>query len=212
MVSDKGPQFVSRFWQEFYRQIGGLLAGGGTVTISVGAALLLLSWSTWPFVLTAHHVLRCHCGVYSAPLVVLFANSPSSPALYFVLIISPLSCLVSVRNALFWSSDHLAAVVLSDPVSFCLFFLVLSVWHSCFCNPSFFYMPASLGLWSALCLGFSLPVCPSLHSNPSPIPLCSCPAPPLDFGGGYCLSPPLCPCWLGWSDLIFALCKWTICW
>ncbi len=76
-------------------------------------------------------------------------------------------CLVSVRYALFWSSDHLsAAVVLS--VSFCLFFLVLSIWGSCFCNPFFFYMPASLGLWSALCLGFSLPVCPSLQGNPSP--------------------------------------------
>ncbi len=35
-----------------------------SVTISVGAALVLLSWSTWPFVLTARHVLRCHRGVY----------------------------------------------------------------------------------------------------------------------------------------------------
>ncbi len=72
------------------------------VTISVGAALVLLSWSTWPFVLTACHVFLCHRGVDSAPLVILFANSPSSPALYFVLIISPLSCprvccLMSVR-------------------------------------------------------------------------------------------------------------------
>ncbi len=95
--------------------IGALSDFRETVTFSVGAALLLLSWSTWPFVLTAHHVLRCHRGLYAAaPLVILFANSPSSPALYFVLIISLLSCprvccLVSVRYALFWSSDHLAA-------------------------------------------------------------------------------------------------------
>ncbi len=158
----------------------------------MGVALRLLSWSTWPFVVTAHHVLCCHHGVYSDPLVILFANSPSSPALYFALIISPLSCpcvfcLVSVLYALFWSSDHLATVVLSDPVSFCLFFLVMVVWHSYFCNPSFFYTPLSLGLWSALCLGFSLPVCPSLHGNPSPIPLCSRPVPPLDFGEGWLL-------------------------
>ncbi len=33
------------------------------VTISVGAVLLLLFWSTWPFVLTARHVLRCHHGL-----------------------------------------------------------------------------------------------------------------------------------------------------
>ncbi len=97
------------------------------VTISVGAALVLLSWSTWPFVLTACHVFRCHRGVDSAPLVILFANSPSSPALYFVLIISPLSCprvccLMSVRMRYSECSVRLAAGCLSDPTSFVYFF------------------------------------------------------------------------------------------
>ncbi len=46
------------------------LGGGGTVTISVGAVLLLLFWSTWLFVLTDRHVLRCHHGL--APPTLLF--------------------------------------------------------------------------------------------------------------------------------------------
>ncbi len=91
-------------------------------------------------------------------------------------------------------------VVLSDPVSFCLFFLVLSVWRSCFCNPSFFYTPASLGLWSALCLGFSLPVCQSLHSNPSRFSSARARR-FLWFSAAafYCLLAAALPRWLGWS-------------
>ncbi len=50
--------------------IGKLCFPGYTVTISVGAVLLLLFWSTWLFVLTARHVLRCHHGL--APPTLLF--------------------------------------------------------------------------------------------------------------------------------------------
>ncbi len=55
----------------------------------------------------------------SAHLVILFANSPFPPALYSILIISPLSCprvccFLSVRKHLFYSSDYLSAVVLAD--------------------------------------------------------------------------------------------------
>ncbi len=139
------------------------------VTISVGAALLLLFWSTWSFVLTACHVLHCHRGVCRAILVILSANSSSPPALYSVLIISPLSCphvccLVSVHMLCSEAQFISLLIILADPVSFCL---------SCqsgapvFAILPFRYMPASLGVWTALCLGVSLTVCPSLHGIPS---------------------------------------------
>ncbi len=51
------------------------------VVISVGAASVVLSWSTWPFVLTARHVLSVFVVYTPAPLVILFDNSPSSHAL-----------------------------------------------------------------------------------------------------------------------------------
>ncbi len=99
------------------------LREGGTVTISVGDALLLLFWSTWSFVLTARLVLRCHHGVCPTLLVILFANSSSPPALYSVLIISPLSCprvccLVSVRMHCSEAQFISLMVILADPVSF----------------------------------------------------------------------------------------------
>ncbi len=50
--------------------------------------------------------------------------------------------------------------------------------------------PASIGLWSALCPGFSLFVCSSLHGIP-PTHLCSHPALLLDLSGG-CLLPSRC--------------------
>ncbi len=122
------------------------------VTISVGAALLLLFWSTWSFVLTACHVLHCHRGVCRAILVILSANSSSPPALYSVLIISPLSCphvccLVSVRMLCSEAQFISLLIILADPVSFCL---------SCqsgapvFAILPFRYMPASLGEDSSL--------------------------------------------------------------
>ncbi len=69
--------------------------------------------------------------------------SSSPPALYSVLIISPLSCpriccLVSVRLRCSEAQIISLLVVLADPVLFCLFFLVLSVCRSCFRNPSFY--------------------------------------------------------------------------
>ncbi len=78
----------------------------------------------------------------------------------------------------------LADIVLfkfSSPVGLALLFL-----HPFFLNLT----PASLGLWSALCLGFSLFVCSSLHGIP-PAHLCSHPALPLDLSGG-CLLPSRC--------------------
>ncbi len=56
------------------------------VTISVGAVLLLLFWSTWLFVLTARHVLRCH-------------HSLAPPTLLFYLLILP-SHLHSILSSL----------------------------------------------------------------------------------------------------------------
>ncbi len=119
------------------------LGGGGTVTISVGAALVLLSWSTWLFVLTACHVFRCHRGVDSAPLVILFANSPSSPALYFCPHYLPFilpSCLLSDGQSV---CVILKVQFVSLPVVYLtlyrlFIFLVLSVWRTCYCILSFF--------------------------------------------------------------------------
>ncbi len=135
----------------------------------MGAALLLLFWSTWSFVLTACHVLHCHLGVCRAILVILSANSSSPPALYSVLIIFPLSCphvccLVLVRMLCSEAQFISLLIILADPVSFCL---------SCqsgapvFAILPFRYTPASLGIWTALCLSVSLTVCPSLHGIPS---------------------------------------------
>ncbi len=130
----------------------------------------------------------------SAHLVILFANSAFPPALYSILIISPLSCprvccFLSVRKHLFCSSEYLSAVVLADfvlllfssPVGLALLFL----------HPFFLILsPASIGLWSALCPDFSLFVCSSLHGIP-PAHLCSHPALLLDLSGG-CLLPSRC--------------------
>ncbi len=130
----------------------------------------------------------------STHLVILFSNSAFPPELYSILIISPLSCprvccLLSVRKHLFCSSDYLSAVVLADfvlllfssPVGLVLLFL----------HPFFLILsPASIGLWSALCPGFSLFVCSSLHGIP-PAHLCSHPALLLDLSGG-CLLPSRC--------------------
>ncbi len=122
---------------------GGVPWGRGYCHDLGGAALVLLSWSTWPFVLTACHVFRCHRGVDSAPLVILFANSPSSPALYFVLIISPLSCprvccLMSVRMRYSECSVRLAAGCLSDPTSLFIFSSPVGLAHLLL-HPFLFY-------------------------------------------------------------------------
>ncbi len=81
------------------------LGGGGTVTISVGAVLLLLFWSTWPFVLTARHVLRCHHGL--AP-----------PTLLFYLLILP-SHLHSILSSLSPLYHALVSAVFCQSVSIC---------------------------------------------------------------------------------------------
>ncbi len=78
-------------------------------------------------------------------------------------------------------------IILCELTSFSFIFLVLSVWRYYFCILSFLHSPASIGLWSALCPGFSLFVCSSLHGIP-PAHLCSHPALLLDLSVG-CLLP-----------------------
>ncbi len=80
------------------------------------------------------------------------------------------SCLLSDVSpyAWFWRFSSSRYQLFIWPNIVCLFFLVLSVWRTCFCILSFFlHTPAPLGLWSALCLGFSLPVCSPRCSSPS---------------------------------------------
>ncbi len=95
--------------------------GRSDVMISVGAVLLLLFWSTWLFVLTARHVLRCHHGL--APPTLLFYLLILPSHLHSILSsLSPvfkmpsylLFFFLSVRKHLFCSSDYLSAVVLAD--------------------------------------------------------------------------------------------------
>ncbi len=81
------------------------LGGGCNVTISVGAVLLLLFWSTWPFVLTARHVLRCH-------------HSLAPPTLLFSLLILP-SHLHSILSSLSPLYHALVSAVLCQSVSIC---------------------------------------------------------------------------------------------
>ncbi len=116
----------------------------------------------------AHGLLFCPSRSCSSHLVILFANSPFPPALYSILIISPLSCprvccLLSVRKHLFWSSDYLSAGCVS--------------WH----RLSALVFPCS---------------CARLFTATLPLHLCSHPALPLDLSGGcllpsHCLSAPL---------------------
>ncbi len=187
------------------------------VTISVGAALVLLSWSTWPFVLTACHVFRCHRGVDSAPLVILFANSPSSPALYFVLIISPLSCprvccLMSVRMR------YSECSVVSLPVVYLTLYRLFifsspAVWRTCYCILSFFTHDCSSRTLVGSLLGFSLPVCPPRCSSPSRFLSARARRSLwIQLRLAIAVSPPLCPIGSAEVGLVFALYKRTICW
>ncbi len=101
----------------------------------MGAVLLSLFWSTWPFVLTARYVLRCHHGL--APPTLLFYLLILPSHLHSILSsLSPLfhalvsAVFLSVRKHLFCSSEYLSAVVLADvllyfssPVGLALLFL-----------------------------------------------------------------------------------------
>ncbi len=106
--------------------------------------------------------------------------------------VSPLSVILKLRSSC-------CLLCNLTRVSFCLLVLVLSVWRSCFCNPSFlFHTPASLGLWSALC--------PYSHLFTVIPPNSSLLAPGASSGFQQRLSIAF------EAGLIFALCKWTICW
>ncbi len=105
------------------------------------------------------------------------------PTLLFYLLILP-SHLHSILSSLSPLYHALVSAVFCQSVSICseaqiisllvvLADIVLFLFSSpvglalLFLHPSFFILtPASLGLWSALCLGFSLFVCSSLHGNP----------------------------------------------
>ncbi len=133
------------------------------VVISVGAALVVLSWSTWPFVLTARHVLSVFV-VYTPPLLLscLIILPPHMHSHYLPFImpwcllscVSPLCVILKLR---------LSCCLLCNltRVSFCLLVLVLSVWYFCFSNPSFFFTRLLLldsGELSALAF-----LCPYAH-------------------------------------------------
>ncbi len=68
--------------------------------------------------------------------------------------------------------------------------------------------PASLGLWSALCLGFSLLVCPSLHGIP-PVSslLASSASPGFQWRLPIAFSLPLCPAGSAEISLCSARCR-----
>ncbi len=116
------------------------------------------------------------------------------------------SCLLSDVSpcALFWMFSSSRCRVCIWPHIVCLFFLVLSVWRTCFASFPFLHTPASLGLWSGLCLGFSLPVCPPCHSSPSRFLSARARRSLwISAAAGYCRLAATLPCWLGrsWTGL-----------
>ncbi len=163
-------------------------------------------------------MLRYHRGLCPTLLVILSANSSSPPALYSVLIISPLSCprvccLVSVRMRCSEAQFISLLIILADPIMFFFFFLSCRSGAPVFAILPFRYTPAALGLWPALCLGVFLFVCPSFHGIPPYSSLLDSGAPsgfqrwlPIAF------SLPLYPAGSAEAGLFVTLWKWAIFW
>ncbi len=134
------------------------------VVISVGAALVVLSWSTWPFVLTARHVLSVFV-VYTPPLLLscLIILPPHMHSRYLPCImpwcllscVSPLCVILKLRSSC-------CLLCNLTRVSFCLLVLVLSVWRSCFCNPYFSFFTCLLLLDSGQLSALAF-LCPYAH-------------------------------------------------
>ncbi len=92
------------------------LGGGGTVTISVGAVLLLLFWSTWLFVLTARHVLRCHHGLAPPTLLFYLLILPS----HLHSILSSLSPVFKMPSCLLFFFCQSVSICSAAPIIFLL--------------------------------------------------------------------------------------------